>query len=366
METQREVGLRNAAYTGFTAGSTGKPKIFVLEHLSVGQVLQALYSLIPVKPQSHLLQFAGYTFDISIMDHLAALVSGACLCVPSEWERRNSLADAMCRYQVDYACLTTSVLRTLRSADVPCVKTVVQIREAKASDVVDRWSHMCQLINAYGPAECALACSVQDRLGPGAEATNIETCITGALPVVDRDDYQCLLPIGAVGELVVEGPQVGRAYMGDPEKTAAAMKKWLRVVVSYSTDTFIAADALHWWPRILRPVLTRVLRLSGPDTFDPYRFLTLRQTAPDKETYAQATTPSPDHMGWGLGKHACPGRNLVLTEIKIALCHIPLKYEFQLPGDVRPRPSLFGIFFASDASADVTVRRRKDSYPWLS
>ena len=67
-------------------------------------------------------------------------------------------------------------------------------------------------------------------------------------------------------------------------------------------------------------------------------------------------------MRWVLGKHVCPGRNLVVA----ALCHILLKYDFQLRDDVRPRPSLFGIVFASDASAEITVRRRKDGYPGLT
>lgn len=56
----------------------------------------------------------------------------------------------------------------------------------------------------------------------------------------------------------------------------------------------------------------------NPETFDPCRFLKLRQTT-DKETYLQAATPSPEHMGWGPGKHARSGQNIVVTEIKISL-----------------------------------------------
>lgn len=231
LEIQRQVTTTGAVYAGYTSGSTGRPKIFVLEHHSACQAIQALCSSLPVNSKSRVFQFAGYTFDISIMDHFLTLVAGGCLCVPSESDRCNQLAHAMDRYQVDYACLTTSVLRTLHPRDVPSVKTVVQIGEAMAPDVVDCWSARCHLINAYGPAECALACSVQGRFDPGTEAANIGTCTTGALWVVDRDDYRRLLPIGAVGELVVEGPQVGRGYMGDPEKTAAAfveLPPWLK------------------------------------------------------------------------------------------------------------------------------------------
>lgn len=104
---------------------------------------------------------------------------------------------------------------------------------------------------------------------------------------------------------------------------------------------------------------------SDPETFDAYRFLKLRQTS-DQETYAQATTPSPEHMGWGLGKHACPGRALVVTEIKIALCHILMKYDIKLRDGIRPQPARHGIVFAADGSTEIMIRRRKDySSMWL-
>jgi acyl-CoA synthetase (AMP-forming)/AMP-acid ligase II/aryl carrier-like protein len=40
--------------------------------------------------------------------------------------------------------------------------------------------------------------------------------------IVDPNDHEILLPVGAVGELLVEGPIVGQGYLDDPEKTAAA------------------------------------------------------------------------------------------------------------------------------------------------
>lgn len=54
-----------------------------------------------------------------------------------------------------------------------------------------------------------------------------------------------------------------------------------------------------------------------PDTFGPYRFLNPRQTAPIKETYAQATAPSPVTWDGRLGTHACPGRNLVVRRSRL-------------------------------------------------
>lgn len=41
-------------------------------------------------------------------------------------------------------------------------------------------------------------------------------------------------------------------------------------------------------------------------------------------------TTSPDHLALGHGEHACPGRFFAAIEIKILLCHLLLKYEWEL------------------------------------
>lgn len=98
---------------------------------------------------------------------------------------------------------------------------------------------------------------------------------------------------------------------------------------------------------------------ANSDTFDAYRSLRQRHMA-GKETYAQVTTPSPEHLAWGFGKHACPGRNLVVTEIKIALVHILMKYDLKLGDGGRPKPLKHGIVLAANSTAAILVRRRGD------
>ena len=45
---------------------------------------------------------------------------------------------------------------------------------------------------------------------------------TGGLSwLVDANDHDRLVPIGPVGELVIEGPTLARGYLADPEKTKA-------------------------------------------------------------------------------------------------------------------------------------------------
>ncbi|GLB06074.1 hypothetical protein AtubIFM57258_001370 [Aspergillus tubingensis] len=96
-----------------------------------------------------------------------------------------------------------------------------------------------------------------------------------------------------------------------------------------------------------------------PETFDAYRFLKLRET-PGFETVAQAVTTSPQHLAFGLGKHACPGRYFAIALLKIILCHIILEYDFKVADGWSPTVRKYGFIWQADPVAKVSVRRRKE------
>ena len=100
----------------------------------------------------------------------------------------------------------------------------------------------------------------------------------------------------------------------------------------------------------------------NPEVFDPYRFLKLREV-PGHETSAQLVAPSPQHFGFGYGNHACPGRFFAANEIKIALCHMLLKYDISLPEGYTPTPKTNGISFYVDPRARLLVKRRQEEIP---
>jgi cytochrome P450 len=98
----------------------------------------------------------------------------------------------------------------------------------------------------------------------------------------------------------------------------------------------------------------------SPERFDPHRFLKLRQV-PGRETSAQLVAPSPEHMGFGLGKHACPGRFFAANELKIALCHILIKYDLRFSDEWHnPKPFGMGLAFSAEPRATVQIRRRRE------
>ncbi|KAG5757035.1 hypothetical protein H9Q72_014432 [Fusarium xylarioides] len=97
---------------------------------------------------------------------------------------------------------------------------------------------------------------------------------------------------------------------------------------------------------------------KGAKTFDPYRFLRMRET-PGEEHMAHLVSTSQNHLGFGHGVHACPGRFFASNEIKIALCHLLLKYDWKLTESAQPPPVPNGMFYNSNPTAKLLIRRRK-------
>lgn len=96
-----------------------------------------------------------------------------------------------------------------------------------------------------------------------------------------------------------------------------------------------------------------------PNKFDPYRFLKKRQT-PGQGTHAHLVTPSPGHLGWGLGNHACPGRFFAANEIKILLCYVILRYDFKIAEGSVPEFRRHGFALHADTTAKISIRRRRE------
>ena len=77
--------------------------------------------------------------------------------------------------------------------------------------------------NLYGPTECTILTTAY-RITSGSKRLPIGTPVNNTRLYV-ADSYQRLLPIGAMGELLVAGSQVGAGYLNRPEKTAEVFIK---------------------------------------------------------------------------------------------------------------------------------------------
>lgn len=215
----RPITSRDAAFIVFTSGSTGRPKGVVIEHGGFCTMAHHQLDELMLGPESRVLQFATHTFDICLFESFAPLVRGGCVCVPSEHQRLNNLVQAINDFRVDWMIMVSTIAQTFYPEDVPLLKTLVLGGEPLRADIHARWASRVNLFNDYGPAECSIL-AVMTPSTSGTPPSMIGKGHGGRIWVVDKDDHDRLLPVGCVGELLIEGPILARGYLNDPQKTA--------------------------------------------------------------------------------------------------------------------------------------------------
>jgi amino acid adenylation domain-containing protein len=227
------VAPNNALYVVFTSGSTGVPKGAIVTHESYSTGALSYAPSLGLTHASRVFQFSSYAFDNSISDILTTLIVGGCVCVPSESARRGQLAIAIQNLKATVCFLTPSVARLLLPDEVQNLSTIILMGEAMTSRDVDQWADRLQLYNEYGPAECSVISTIQRIARKGNDPCNIGRGTGCVSWVVDQTNHDKLLPIGVIGELLIEGPIVGRGYLNNPEQTAATFidpPAWLHTI----------------------------------------------------------------------------------------------------------------------------------------
>lgn len=214
------------AWIMYTSGSTGIPKGVTLEHRGIYNVVLGKGTNHSINPTTRVFQFADFTFDASISDILMAWTFGGTVCLPSESERMNDLVGSLQRLKGNNATLTPSTVALIPPAEVPQLKVLAMGGEASNPALMEKWlldSNVTLMINSYGPTECSVTSTQNVGLTDGSGSCIIGRPMRGTQAwIVDPHDYNRLVPIGAVGELLIEGPQVTRGYRNDPVKTSAA------------------------------------------------------------------------------------------------------------------------------------------------
>jgi non-ribosomal peptide synthetase component F len=172
-----------------------------------------------ISASSRVLQFASYTFDACLIEIFSTMMLGGTICVPDQDSRTNDLPGVINKMNVNWATLTPSVVRTMQPSQVPQLKTLVLIGEAMSQQDLFTWADKLTLGNGYGPTECSAIATV-NIMTPNTKPNNLGKAVTARGWIVSKDNHQVLAPLGAVGELLLEGGGVGAGYLNNPKKTA--------------------------------------------------------------------------------------------------------------------------------------------------
>ena len=205
------------AFLIFTSGSTGRVKAIVIEHRHICSSIRDHSESMRVNQDTRALHFASYAFDISVLETFFVLSNGGCVCVPSESDRMNSLEKFIRDYQINWGALTPSVANILCPDNVPTIQTLVVGGEALTREVVETWASRITLISGYGMAEVTICAAEHHIQGRDWKAGTLGKVLGGVGWVAMPSDPGRLSPIGAVGELIIEGPAVSRGYLHNPK-----------------------------------------------------------------------------------------------------------------------------------------------------
>ncbi|KAL4874215.1 hypothetical protein BJY04DRAFT_225274 [Aspergillus karnatakaensis] len=229
--TPPEVHCHDPLYAIYTSGSTGVPKGVIVERGSYGPGVRRFINRVGLGPGIRVFQSVSYSFAVSVNEHLTALASGACICVPSDEQLETDTEGAVLQLTATWAVMTPSVARTLNPCKLTCLATMVLTGELIDKSDLDQWFPFAKVYHWYGQSETASTWLAQELSTPTHGLGWDPCCInTGAYWIVDPEDHSRLAPLGAEGELMLESSALASEYRDNPKETARSFiqsPQWL-------------------------------------------------------------------------------------------------------------------------------------------
>ena len=171
-----------------------------------------------LKAEHKVAAYASYGFDACMMDMYPALTCGAAVHIVSEDIRLNlpDLNEYFNREGITHSFMTTQIGYQFATNVDNHSLLHLSVGGEKLATLTPPTAY--KFHNGYGPTECTIFTTTYE------VATKMQNIPIGRpldnmhLYIVDPQFNR--LPLGAVGELWVSGPQVSRGYLNRPEKTA--------------------------------------------------------------------------------------------------------------------------------------------------
>ncbi|MBV9927464.1 MAG: amino acid adenylation domain-containing protein [Acidobacteria bacterium] len=218
----------NLAYVIYTSGSTGRAKGVMIAHRSICNRVLWTLDRYPLGPSDRLLQKTPFTFDASVWELFAPLMSGAQLVMARPGGHRECayMAGVIAAKQVTFLQLVPSMLQVFLSeaaaGDCRSLRHVFCGGEVLPAQLQERFHERlgAELHNLYGPTEVSIDATSWD-----CERDRPRQVVPIGRPIANMrvyvlDEELEPVPVGVVGELYVAGVGLARGYLERPDLTA--------------------------------------------------------------------------------------------------------------------------------------------------
>ncbi|WZH47069.1 Putative non-ribosomal peptide synthetase [Fusarium acuminatum] len=235
----------DVAYILYTSGTTGLPKGVAVSHLSAACTVSSLSAhygfTLPPPGSKHVRWFQGAapTFDISLFEIFWTLSTGSTLCCAPREFTLQDIDKVVTTLEADITNITPSFASLLDPSSLCGLMVGGETLNARLLQDFAPYNPTTEdeasntprgIYNGYGPTETAIYCIAQAHVPKNQRGSVIGTPLAtcGALIVEEKSrsqDRKTLdpVPMGAVGELVITGPQVSKiGYLNRPDETATA------------------------------------------------------------------------------------------------------------------------------------------------
>jgi amino acid adenylation domain-containing protein len=211
------------AYIVYTSGSTGRPKGVLIEHHSLGNLVDWHEKAFELTQSDRSALISSPGFDAAVWEIWPCLAVGASLIIPPDCVKTDPVAlrDWLLAERITTTFVPTALCEELLALDWPAAAALRVM--LTGGDVLHRRPRAglpFRVVNNYGVSEATVVSTSgtvmpADEAGDCADLPTLGSAITGVeLTVVDRNGQP--LPADTEGELIIGGPSVGRGYVSHP------------------------------------------------------------------------------------------------------------------------------------------------------
>ncbi|KZS99098.1 hypothetical protein SISNIDRAFT_545923 [Sistotremastrum niveocremeum HHB9708] len=224
--------LDSVAYLLYTSGTSGTPKGCLLTHRNLFTAtcgLTAPCEDITNVDEDRYLGLASVAFDVHLAEIFIPWKLGIATTTAPRVELLQDLAEALDVVGATHmGCVPSLIDATFgrHEGKLAKVKYLTSGGEKMSDTVLESWSERdnFRLVNFYGPSETTIGCSCEI-MNRQTTKDNIGRTWPGCNAYVVSASME-VLPRGAVGELVLEGPIVGRGYHNRLDLTEKVFLRW--------------------------------------------------------------------------------------------------------------------------------------------